>query len=102
MIDNQNRNLDATKRHSTLIAEMHRQGSIEAAKSFEGKKLAEWTEVEGVRVLRVKGSNFVGVPVSGRKDARWFEIIDLNDRMDIICHVSSKEIYLWLFRKGNS
>lgn len=101
MIDNQNRDLRKAKRHVALLAEMHHQGSIAAAKAFESKKLPEWTEVEGVRVLRVKGSNFVGVPVSGRNDARWFEIIDLDDRSDIVCQVSNKEVYAWLFKVGN-
>ena len=101
MIDNQNRNLDAAKRHSALLTEMHRRASIKAAKEFEGKKLAEWTEVEGVQVLRIDGSNFVGVPISGRKDARQFTIINLDDRADIVCQVNSKEVYTWLFRMGN-
>lgn len=101
MKDNQNRNLEAAQRHSALIAAMHRQGSIEAAKSFEGKRLAKWTEVEGVQVLRVEGSNFVGVPVNGRKDARKFDIIDLDDRSDIVCQVNGNEVYTWLFRMGN-
>lgn len=101
MKDNQNRDLSASKRYSALLAEMHQQGSVAAAKSFEGKKLAEWTKVEGVQVLQVEGSDFVGVPVSGRKDARRFSIINLNDRTDIVCQVSGKEVYAWLFRMGN-
>lgn len=101
MIDNQGRDLEAAKRHSNLIAEMHRIGSINAAKDFGSKKLAEWAEIEGVQVLRVEGSNYVGVPVNGRRNSHWFQIIDLNDRSDIVCQLSSKEIYTWLYKAGN-
>jgi hypothetical protein len=89
------------KRYNVLLTEHYRQGSVEAAKVFEGKKLAEWTEVEGIKVLRVADSNYVGVPVTGRRNSKWFEIIDLNDRSDIICQVTNREIHTWLFRKGN-
>ncbi len=101
MIDNQNRDLEATKRHSELITEMHKAGSIEAAKDLEDKMLAEWTEVEGVKALQVEGSNFIAVPVTGRQNSQWFEVIDLNDRSDIVCQLSSKEVYTWLYRIGN-
>ncbi len=101
MRDNQNHSLLSVKRHTALIAEMHRQGSIEAAKDFEGKRLAEWTEVEGVQVLRVDGSNFVGVPINGRKDTRKFTIINLDDRSDIVCQLNGSEVRGWLFRMGN-
>lgn len=101
MRDNQNVDLEAAKRHSELITEMYETGSIEAAKDFEGKKLAEWTEVEGCQVLRVEGSNYIGVPVTGRRSSKWFEIIDLNDRTGIVCQLKSNEIYTWLLRKGN-
>lgn len=101
MRDNQNVDLEAAKRHSELIAEMYRQGSIEAAKAFEGKKLAEWIEVEGFQVLQVEGSNYIGVPVTGCQNSCWFQVIDLNDRSDIVCQLSSKEIYTWLYKAGN-
>ncbi len=101
MIDNQNRDLETAKQYSNLLAEMHKVGSIEAAKDFEDKMLAEWTEVEGVKALRVEGSNFIAVPVTGRQNSRWFEVIDLNDRSDIVYQLSSKEVYTWLYRMGN-
>lgn len=101
MKDNQNRDLKSAKLHSALIAEMHRQGSIEAAEAFEGKRLAEWTEVEGIQVLRVEGSKFVGVPITGRKNSRKFDIINLDDRSNIVCQLNSNEVRGWLFRVGN-
>jgi hypothetical protein len=101
MRDNQNHNLEATKQHNALLAEHYRQGSAKAAKAFESKKLAEWTKVEGIKVLRVADSNYVGVPVTGRRNSKWFTVIDLNDRSDIICRVTNREIHTWLFRKGN-
>lgn len=101
MIDNQNRDLEASKRYSALITEMHRQGSIEAAKDFEDKKLAEWVEVEGIQALRVEDSNYAGVPITGRQNSKWFEVINLDNRSDIVCQVTNKEIYTWLYRMGN-
>lgn len=101
MRDNQNVNLEVAKRHSRLLAEMHKTGSIKAAKAFENKQLAEWTEVEGYQVLRVGDSNYIGVPVNGRRNSKWFQVIDLNDRSDIVCQLSNKEVYTWLFRMGN-
>ncbi len=101
MRDNQNVDLKAAKRHSELLAGMHRQGSIDAAKDFEGKKLAKWTKVESIQVLQVEGSNYVGVPISGYRNSKRFNVIDLNDRSDIVCQLSSKEIYTWLFKAGN-
>lgn len=80
---------------------MHKTGSIEAAKDFENKMLAEWTEVEGVKALQVEGSNYVGVPITGRQNSQWFEVIDLNDRTDIVCQLKSNEIYTWLYKIGN-
>lgn len=80
---------------------MHRQGSIEAAKDFEDKKLAEWVEVEGIQVLWVGDSNYTGVPVSGCRNSKWFQIVNLNDRSDIVCQLSNKEVRNWLYRMGN-
>ncbi len=101
MRDNQNVNLKAAKAHENLLAEMYRQGSIDATLAFEGKQLAEWVEVEGIEVLRVGNSNYVGVPVSGRRSSKRFDVIDLSNRTNIVCQLSNKEIYTWLFKIGN-
>ncbi len=101
MRDNQNTDLEAAKEHDALLAEMYKIGSIKAAKAFEGKQLAEWVEVEGIQVLRVADSNYVGVPVTGRRNSKRFDIIDLNDRSDIVCQVKKEEVYTWLFKAGN-
>ncbi len=101
MRDNQNVNLEAAKQHENLLAEMYRQGFIDAVLAFEGKQLAEWTEVEGIQVLRVADSNYVGMPVTGRRNSKWFQVIDLNDRTDIVCQMTNREIYTWLYKMGN-
>ena len=60
----------------------------------------EWVNIEGVEVLQSPGSSFVAVPCSGRKNSRRFDIIDLNDRTDIVCQLTSKEVYGWLAKKA--
>lgn len=52
----------------------------------------EWTQVEGIDVLRVRGSKYVAVPVSGRKNARAFQVIDLEDRTGIVCQLGRNEV----------
>lgn len=59
---------------------------------------AEWTEVEGTEVLRVKDSNYVAVPVNGRKNSRQFVVIDLNDRTEDVCYLLKSEVHGWLHK----
>ena len=59
----------------------------------------KWTTIEGVAVLMVPSSSFVAVPCSGKKNSKSFQIIDLNDRSDILTVVNSKEVIGWLARK---
>lgn len=61
---------------------------------------ATWTEVEGVKVLRVGDSNIVAVPDSGRTNASRFTVIDLNDRSEAVCFLRKSEVYGWLCRKS--
>lgn len=66
-------------------------------KEFIGLYDADWEEFEGVLVLRVKGSKFVAVPSSGRKDSKLFDVVDINDRSDFYCvDMTKKEIRSWL------
>jgi hypothetical protein len=56
----------------------------------------QWVTVEGVNVLQSPGSHFLAVPVSGKKTSRHWHVIDLNDRTDIYCQLTRKEVYGWL------
>lgn len=54
-----------------------------------------WEDVSGVQVLRADGNQYLGVPCSGRKDSRRFDIIDIDDS-EYLCQLSREETYLWL------
>jgi len=62
----------------------------------------QWVKVEDVDVMRSPGSSFVAIPVSGRKNSRLWDIINLNDLSDIVCQLTSKEVCGWLTRKAIS
>ncbi len=79
-----------TKAHSDPNSAFNRSvGQIEANQ-------AEWVDVEGVQVLRVKDSNYVAAPCSGRKNAARFNVINLDDRTDVVCQLSKTEVRGWL------
>jgi hypothetical protein len=60
----------------------------------------QWIKVEGVDVMQSPGSSFVAVPVSGRKNSRFYDIIDMKDRSDIVCQLTAKEVCGWLSKKA--
>ena len=59
---------------------------------------ASWQEVEGVEVMRINNERFVAVPVSGRKNSASFEVIDMNDRSEVVCVLKRAEVQSWFFK----
>jgi hypothetical protein len=104
--DNQGRNLEATRRHFDMLAKMHEEGVKISEREFSEKvkkfPLPDWTKVEGVVVLRAGSSRYVAVPKTGKKTAANFEIIDLQDRRDLIAILKKDEVYSWLWRASQS
>jgi hypothetical protein len=52
----------------------------------------DWITFEGVKVLKVKNSRFIGVPFSNRKNSRKFGVLDLNSRDDYCTILNNNEI----------
>jgi hypothetical protein len=87
MRDNQNRDLGASKRWLEREAQNH---AIGFARMIAEPAYPEWSEVEGIQVLRIENSRFVAVPNGAR-----FDIIDLESRA-FVCQVSKKGACKWL------
>ena len=60
---------------------------------------AEWVTVEGVDALRVHDSDYIAIPVTGKKNAAHFAVIDLSDRSDIVCQLKKSEVFGWLCKQ---
>lgn len=56
---------------------------------------AVWTTVEGIEVLQVAGSNYVAIPVNGRRSSARFDICQLDPR-EFYCQVTKAEVRQWL------
>lgn len=61
---------------------------------------ARWTEFEGIEVLRVKSSNYIAVPCTERRNSAIFLVIDIEDRSDIVCQLTKKEVCGWLCKRA--
>jgi hypothetical protein len=59
MKDNQNRDLEAVKKWQAIATQAHDDGIARMLKAQEHTAYPEWTEVEGVKVLRIESSEFV-------------------------------------------
>lgn len=57
----------------------------------------EWTKVDGVLVKRIGESKYVAAPQSGRKNARKFDVIDVEAR-EYVCQLNKGEVNTWLIR----
>lgn len=95
MKDNQGRDLEATKKWLELEARLHREGVARAEKVKI--VFAEWVDFEGVTVLRIESDKHVAAPVSGRKNSRKFDIINVETR-EFVCQVSKERVHEWLQR----
>ena len=98
-IDNQGRDLEGTKKHLELLAKMHESGSKEAHEHFERVKkdvpLPDWTELNGVKVLRSGESSHVGVPSNGKESAATYDVIHW-PKKEFVLKLKKHEIHSWL------
>lgn len=99
MRDNQNRDLTSTKKWQEIEAACHDAGIARMEEALKSAKSAEWVEFEGVTVLRIGNNKFVAVPTTGRKNARKFDIINIETRK-FVCQVNKNKVYAWLIRTG--
>jgi len=95
MKDNQNRNLEAAKRHLELEAKNHSAGIAQMIQKQAETEYPEWTEVEGTKVLRIGTQDFVAAPNRSK-----FDIINLSTR-EFICQVTKSEVCNWLMRAAS-
>jgi hypothetical protein len=96
-MDNQGRSLAGVKRHQDFLARAAKVGRVRSDKAAEGDKHADWVVYKGVQCLRVDKESYVGVPNSGRKNSKRFDIINVKTGKHI-AQVSNKEVRGWLFR----
>jgi hypothetical protein len=98
-VDNQGRDLAGTKKHLDLLAKMHESGSKEAQEHFERVKkdvpLPDWTEVNGVKVLRSGEASHIGVPSNGKESAAHYDVIHW-PKKEFVLKLKKHEIHPWL------
>ena len=103
--DNQGRDLDATRRAVYAEKERHDQGREASHRAFEREieatPLADWTEFEGIQVLRSGNSRYVGVPARDKPTAATFHIID-TERREPVVQVKRDEVRSWLWRAAKA
>ena len=97
--DNQGRDLEGTKKHLDLLAKMHERGSKEAQEHFERVKkdvpLPDWTEINGVKVLRSGENSHIGVPSNGKESAATYDVINW-PKKEFVLKLKKHEIHHWL------
>lgn len=59
----------------------------------------KWTTLEGHSILRVPGSKFAALPLTGKKNARTFAIFNVDDRKELL-QLRKKEVSVWLAQKA--
>ena len=109
VIDNQGRNLEATKRHQDLLTREHEEGRKRSAADYaESLKVAPeavWTRVAAadgttVDVLRSGQSRFVAVPATGRQSAKTFQVIDLDGKEQDLPQIDKGDVRSWLRKRA--
>ena len=98
-VDNQGRSLSGTKKHQDLLAKMHESGSKAAQEHFERVKkdvpLPDWTEINGVKVLRSGEANHVGVPATGKESSANYDVIHW-PKKEFVLKLKKHEVHNWL------
>jgi len=59
----------------------------------------EWTTFDGGDVLQVPGSNYVAVPINGRKNSSRFDIMSIEPR-EYVTQVRKNEVHQWLTERA--
>jgi hypothetical protein len=97
--DNQGRDLDAVKKHFDMLKRMSDQGSQEAHEHFKrvikDVPLPDWTEVNGVKVLRSGDASHIGVPANGKETAANYDVIHW-PKKEFVTSLKKNEIHHWL------
>lgn len=63
------------------------------------KNPPEWTTFKGNLVLKIKKSKFIAVPLTGRKNARKFDIIDVKEG-EYLTQLPKSEVNGWLAERA--
>lgn len=100
MRDNQNRNLEATKKWQEIERANHEIGIAKMEEELRIATFAQWVEIEGVKVLRVANSKFVAAPTSGKKNSRKFDIINIKTQ-ELVCQIWKGQVHNWLMRMAD-
>jgi hypothetical protein len=113
--NNQESDLNASKRHQDVLIKAHQKGiklSREQIVRMTTKfPLTDWTLVEGALVLRAGASRYVAqpsarqgsetLPSHEKKSARIFKVIDLKNRV-YVKHLKRKDVYYWLWQASQT
>jgi hypothetical protein len=98
-LDNQGRDLSAVKKHFDMLKKMSDQGSKEATEHFnkviKDVPLPDWTEVNGVKVLRSGDASHIGVPANGKETAASYDVIHW-PKKEFVTKLKKNEIHHWL------
>lgn len=57
---------------------------------------ADWDQFEGVLVMRRPGSQFVAVPITGKKSSKLFDVIRVEGKREHVAQVKSSEVGAYL------
>lgn len=69
-----------------------------------GIYIASWSEVLGVKVLRIPGSEFFGVPLNPLRRIGLFDMMQIhkNHEVEFLCQLSGEQASRWLCSKARS
>jgi hypothetical protein len=103
--DNQGRDMGAVKRNFDRLADERASGEARSHAAFEKDvaetPLADWTAIDGVKVLRSGSSKYVAVPRNGKESAANFDIID-TDKKEHVTTLRKDEASSWLWRAAKA
>ena len=98
-LDNQGRDLGAVKKHFDYLEKMSKDGSKAATEHFnrviKDVPLPDWTEVNGVKVLRSGNSDHIGVPANGKENSANYDVIHW-PKKEFVTKLKKNEIHHWL------
>ena len=97
--DNQGKNLEGVKKHKEQEAKSYQEGHKRSQEHFEkvikDVPLPDWTEINGVKVLRSGEASHVGVPSNGKETAANYDVIHW-PKKEFVMKLKKHEISPWL------